>query len=669
MREPVAVKDPVVLEKFGDFRVDPYPFLRNLDDPRTRTQIQEEKAYFQSLMAPLQALQEQLFEEMKQFLVEDWDTYPYEEGPYRYFYRYRKGLEYPQFLRLNPEGEEEMLLDPNPWADRWTYLDVQPIAPSPTGRFLAYGLDVQGDETYHLHLKDVRSGQEQVVEKDVHTVIWVGQHTLLFTEKTRDTRRPFRVWLWPLGQDPRVLYEEEDEAFYVYVSRSLDRRFGLIQLHSMDTTEQWLYHPVDDDLRCVLTREKGIRAYGEPRNDELWILTNREAPQFRVVRAPLRQPDPSRWEEVIPEDPEVGILEMRVFTQHVALLERREGRPAVRVLDLERGHTTQVRFPDPLYDVHFGIQTHADTSLLRLEYTTPVTPPTTFEYNMRTRRLHLRHRARVEGLEPEAFLLERIWVRSHDGTRVPVSVIRPRDAHDSAPVLLEGYGAYGHPYRLAYRPTILPLLRRGWACAVAHVRGGGELGERWHEEGKLQKKRNTFLDFVAVAEAIADQPWADADRLAIRGGSAGGLLIGAVLNLRPDLFRVALAEVPFVDVLNTMLDPSLPLTVLEYDEWGNPEKEEDYRTIRAYSPYDNIVDARYPHVLATAGLNDPRVRFWEPLKWIARLRDHRRGKAVMAVLMDEGAGHFGPSGRYTRLRAYVAPRWAFLLHYIQEPLS
>ena len=665
---PVPQKDPVIMEKFGDLRVDPYAYFRNLEDPRVQAHLDAEQAYTEQILEPLQELTDTLYEEIRQWMVEDLDTYPYEEGPYAYFKRYRKGWEYPQFLRIR-DGQEEILLDPNQWAHLHDYLDVGEIQPSPTGRYLAYTLDTRGDETYHLSWKDLRGEDPFVLEKDVGTLAWVGQETLIFTEKTPDTRRPYRVWLWRYGQDPLLLYEEEDEAFYLWVRRSLDRRFGLIQLYSMDTTENWLLDPVSGDLRLLLPREKGIRAYVEPRQEELWILTNREAPQFRVVRAPLAHPEPDHWEEVIPEDPDVGIQEMRVFQQHVALLERRDGLSSVRILDIERGHTHLLRFPDPLYEVSLGVQNRANTHLLRLEYTTPVSPRITFEYHMRARRLHVRHRVEVKGLDPEQFVLERRWVPSHDGTAVPVSLVRPKKMDRPAPLFLVGYGSYGFPYSLHYRASIMALLQRGMAYAVAHVRGGGELGERWHEEGKLSKKTNTFLDFIAVAEALRQDPHVDAQRVAIQGGSAGGLLIGAVLNMRPDLFRVAIADVPFVDVLNTMLDPSLPLTVTEYDEWGNPEREEDYRVIRAYSPYDNIVDQKYPHILATGGVNDPRVRYWEPAKWVARLRDHQQGKGVILLMMDRGAGHFGPSGRYRYIREHVAKKWAFLIHFLDQPLS
>ncbi len=651
-------------ERFGDRRVDPYAYMRDLEDPRVQAAIREENAYFQALIEPLREERARLFQDLLRFSIEAWESYPYEEGPYRYFFRMDRGLEHPQFWRIHPDGTRELLLDPNPLQERHAYVDVTGVTPSPDGRFLLYLLDTRGDETHHLLLQDLDRGETVArVERDIAQAVWLGSGRIFFVEKTATTRRPFRVWRWDLGREPQPLWEEEDEAFFVWIRRSLDGRFLVIQPHSMDTTALWLYHPEMDRPRELLPRERGVESLGEPRENELWILTNRGAPQFRLVRAPLEAPDPRNWEEVIPEDPDVGLMDFRVFTHHVALLERREGRPAVRVLDAG-GTPHAVTFPDPVYEVRFGIHTRADTPWLRLEYANPVTPPSTYLYHMERRELVLRHRLAAP-VHPERYRLERVWVPSHDGVKVPVSLVIPRTHAGPRPLLLVGYGAYGYPYDLGYRPDPVALLERGVVYAVAHVRGGGELGKRWHDAGKLLQKKNTFLDFIAVAEALRHRPEIDGSRVAIRGGSAGGLMMGAVVNMRPDLFRVVLAEVPFVDVLNTMLDPDLPLTVTEYDEWGNPHEEVFYRYIRSYSPYDNIREGVYPHILATGGVHDPRVRFWEPLKWVARLRDHQRGTGMVALRMDLEGGHFGPSGR-TRALQQRADLWALLLALLGE---
>ncbi len=461
------------------------------------------------------------------------------------------------------------------------------------------------------------------------------------------------------------MYFEPDEAFFLDINRTRSERFLVLDLTSHATTEVRYAsadHP-EEEFRVVEPRRHGIEYGLTHHGDRFYLVTNDEAPNFRLVSAPVDRPGRANWTAVLPYRPEVKLDSVEAFQNHLVIWEREDGLRRLRVLELASGAEHLVPFPEPVYTVRPYENLEFATAVFRFSYTSLVTPNSVVDYDMAARTWTVRKQTEVlGGYDPSRYRSERLFAGAPDGTRVPVSLVYrlPLERDGRRPLLLQGYGSYGYSFDPAFSSNLLSLLDRGWVVGIAHIRGGEELGRAWYENGKLLHKRNTFTDFIAAAEHLVAQGYTSSDRLAINGGSAGGLLMGAVTNLRPDLFTAVLAEVPFVDVVNTMLDATLPLTVIEYDEWGNPNDPTYYEYIRSYSPYDNVASKDYPHIMVTAGLNDPRVAYWEPAKWTARLRARKTDRNRLLLRINMGAGHGGASGRYDYLRE-VAFKYAFLL--------
>jgi oligopeptidase B len=654
----------------GDRRVDEYAWLRHKDDPDVIAYLETENAYTASVMKRHEAFREVLYHEMLARIKEDDASVPYRRGAHLYYARTEKAKQYPIYCRKtgSVDAPEEITLDLNVLAQGHAFLALGAYTVSDDGRLLAYSLDYTGFREYTLYVKDLRSGElfADRIEK-VTSVAWAADGETLFYVTEDAAKRPHRLHRHRLGASRDDLLLEEPDALFrlgVWRSRSLDYVF--VMSGSFTTTEV-RYLPArapDGAWRLVLPREKDHEYHVDHGGDRLYIRTNAGGRRnFRLVAVAVDDPRPERWEEVLPHRDDVMLDDVDVFRTYLVAHEREDGLEKLRIVELESGASHHVEFPEPTYDITPEPNAEFDTGVYRFRYQSLVTPGSVYDYDVRDRRRVLMKRTEVLGdFDPSRYRSERRHAVAPDGTRVPISLVTradtPRDG--SSPLLLAGYGAYGIPYPVTFSSSRLSLLDRGVSYAIAHVRGGGELGKRWHDEGRMMAKRNTFTDFTAAAEFLIAQAYTAPDRLVIEGGSAGGLLIGAVLNLRAELYRAALLRVPFVDVINTMLDESLPLTVGEFEEWGNPKVREQYEYMKRYCPYTNLAAGAYPAMLVKGSLYDSQVMYWEPAKYVAKLRTLKTDDAPLLLHTVMTAGHGGPSGRYDALRD-LAFDYAFIL--------
>ncbi len=672
---PVAKTISITDVTHGDVRVDNYAWLREKDSPDVLAYLEAENAYTDDVSAPTEALQETLYQEMKGRIQETDLSVPYKYGDYFYYSRTEEGRQYPIRCRKrgNLEAEEQVTLDLNALAEGHPYLGLGAYAVSDDGNLLAYSTDVTGFRQYTLHVKDLRTGEllPDKIEKTV-SVVWTADNKTLFYTVEDEAKRPYRLYRHTLGRpEDALLYEETDALFLIHAHRSLSQAFLFLTAASSKTTEV-RYLPSDQpegDWSLVRPRETDHRYYLDHHGDRFYVRTDKgekvgDAKNFRIVSAPLDSPND--WTEFLPHDPSVTREGMAFFASHAVISEREGGLEQLRVIALGTqggsGDAHLVSFPEPAYSVHLDVNPEFDTPLVRYQYQSLITPVSVYDYDMNTQAATLLKRTPVlGGYDPEQYVSVRLHAPASDGTLVPISLVSKKGGGDgTAPLLLHGYGSYGLSYPVTFSASRVSLLDRGVMVAIAHIRGGGELGEDWREAGKLRRKRSTFTDFIACAEHLIGEGCTSSDRLAIQGGSAGGLLMGAVVNLRPDLFRAVLSQVPFVDVLNTMLDASLPLTIGEYLEWGNPNIQEDYDYMKTYCPYTNLAAKAYPALLVKTSLNDSQVMYWEAAKYVAKLRALRTGDAALLLKTNMGAGHGGSSGRYDALRE-TAFDYAFLL--------
>ena len=675
---PVARVEPRVHRVHGEARVDDYYWLRDRGDPDVIAYIEAENSYTRAVMHHTEALQDQLYQEMKGRIKETDLSVPERIDQYFYYTRTEAGRQYPIHCRRqgSVQSTEEILLDQNLLAAGHTYFKIGVSEISPDHRLLAYSVDTSGAEEFTLYIKDLQTGEllPESVGSTSLGVAWANDSRTLFYTVLDHARRPCRLYRHTVGSSPSMdtlVYFEQDESFFLDVSRTRSRRYLLLDIASHSTSEVRFLDAGRPEARfeVVQPREPGIEYSVTHHEDHFFITTNDGAPNFRLVRAPVASPSKAHWSPVLPYRPDVKLDAAEAFQSHLAVFEREAGLRQVRILDLASGGEHLIRFPEPVYAVRAHENPEFHTTLLRFTYTSLVTPSCVVEYDMAARTWTVRKQSEVcGGYDPSLYQSERVFATAPDGERVPISLVyrAPLRLDGGRPLMLNGYGAYGLSYDPVFSSNTLSLLDRGFVVAIAHVRGGEEMGRSWYDGGRRLNKRSTFSDFIACAEHLLAAGYTAPDRLAINGGSAGGLLMGAVANLRPDLFRVVLAEVPFVDVVNTMLDASLPLTVIEYDEWGNPNDSTAYEYIKSYSPYDNIEAKDYPHMLVTAGLNDPRVAYWEPAKWTARLRATKTDRNRLLLRTNMGAGHGGASGRFDFLRE-IAFKYAFMLDVLGLP--
>lgn len=672
-RPPVAKTAPTTIETHGDVRVDEYAWLRDLSDPDTLAYLEAENAYTEAMLAHTGDLQETLYKEMVGRIKETDESARDRWDDYWYSHRTVEGLQYAiHCRRLGPDGPEQVILDENELAAGHGYFRVGVFSPSPDHSILAYSFDVSGSEQYRMVFKDLATGEllPDVIENTSYSSAWAGDNRSFFYTVLDEAKRPFKVMRHVLGADPAddvCVHHETDDAFFAHVARTRSRRFILIHVASNTTSEALVIDANDpgSTFRLVEPRRTGVEYYVDHQGDRFVLRTNDDAVDFKVVDAPIDSPGRASWRDVIPHREGVKIEEIDPFADHLVTLERADGLNRIRVDRVSTGESHLVEMPEPAYTLSPAMNAMYDTTIFRFSYASLVTPPSVFDYDMVSRARTLVKQQEVLGdFDPADYVTERIHATAPDGVRVPISLVARRDrARDGGgPGLLYGYGSYGYSIDASFSSARLSLLDRGYVYAISHVRGGGDLGEGWKLDGKLLRKKNSFTDFIACAEHLIAEGYVARDRLAIQGGSAGGLLMGAVTNMRPDLFTAVIAQVPFVDVVNTMLDASIPLTVIEYDEWGNPNDPTYYDYIRSYSPYDNVEAKAYPNLLVMAGLNDPRVHYWEPAKWVARLRARKTDENMLVLKTQMGAGHAGPSGRYDYLRE-VALQYAFILEH------
>lgn len=675
IQPPVAKVVPKSMTVLGDTRTDNYFWLRDRNDPDTLKYLEAENRYTEAVMKPTEALQTTLYSEILGRIKQTDLSVPLKRDAYYYYSRTEEGKQYA--IRCRKKGSldapEEVLLDENAMAEGKKYFRVGNFSISPNHRLLAYSVDFDGDEAYTIHVKDLATGKmlADEIPNTYYSLEWANDNATFFYTVLDAAKRPYKVFRHTLGEKKDTLvYHETDEKFNVELSKTSSRAYILINISSSLTTEvRYLSadHPkgrFEPILPRVHETEYDVTHHSDGRRDSWFIRTNDGSKTFRVVEAPVRNPAKPNWKEVIAGRPEVTIESVHAFRDYFVIEERDRGLTKIRIENFATGKTHFIEFAEPVYTAVLGSNAEFDTKIVRFNYTSLVTPNSVFDYNMETHERELKKQQEVlGGYDPSMYESQRVYATAPDGVKVPISLVykKPFVRDGKAPALLYGYGAYGISMDPAFSSDRLSLLDRGFVYAIAHIRGGADLGKPWHEDGRILKKRNTFTDFIAAAEFLVTEKYTSPSHLAIMGGSAGGLLMGAVTNMRPDLFAVVVAMVPFVDALNTMLDPSLPLTVGEYEEWGNPNEKQFYDYIKSYAPYENVDGKQYPKILVTAGLNDPRVSYWEPAKWVAKLRAVKKGDQVLLLKTNMGSGHFGASGRYEHIKE-TAFNYAFILN-------
>jgi oligopeptidase B len=657
--------------------VDEYAWLRNRDDPDTIPYLEAENAYCEATTGHLEPLRERIFQEIRSRTQETDLTAPARRGPWWYYVRTVEGLQYPIRCRRPAAGDEydesqpeQVLLDENELAKGHGYFELGVFNVSPDHRLVAYSVDYDGDEVFTLRIRDLETGQDlpDEIGGTSYGSAWSLDRSVLYYTTLDEIKRPYRVWRHRLGEPverDELLHEESDQRFYARLGMTRSQRLVVLHLQSAVTSEARLLEAADPraGFRMVEPRRQGIEYLLDHQDDRLLIVTNDGHEDFALFEAPLASPARGSWQPLWAPGPGVRVMGVDAFAGHLVVHFRQSGLTALRVMEGGDRAFHDISFPEAVYTVGPDANFEYATTAYRFNYTSLTTPHSVYDYDVRTRARSLRKRQPVLGdFDPERYDSAREWATASDGTRVPISLVWRKGTRRDAtpPCLLYGYGSYEASIDPSFSISRLSLLDRGFVYAIAHVRGGGEMGRHWYEDGKLLCKRNTFTDFIACADHLIAGRWTAADRLTARGASAGGLTMGAVANMAPDRFRTIVAQVPFVDVINTMLDPSLPLTVIEWEEWGNPiEDPAVYAYMKTYSPYENVTAQEYPDLLVLAGLNDPRVGYHEPAKWVARLRRLKTGGNLLLLKTEMGFGHFGPSGRYDGWR-----QEAFILAFV-----
>jgi len=681
---PKAKKQPVKSVWHGVELVDEYAWMRAenwqevMRDPsllpaEIRAHLEAENAYTEAMLADTRELQEQLFQEMKGRIKEDDSSVPAPDGPWEYYTRYLTGAQYPLVCRRpRGGGPEQILLDGNKEAEGKTYWQLGGTARSPDHKLLAYAVDDKGSELYTIRVRDLETGADlpDVIINTRGGMAWANDNRSLFYIRLDEHQRPRFVGRHLIGSPSEqdiIVYHEPNAGFYVGLGYTQSRKFIVIDAHDHQTNECYLIDTdaPDEPMRLISARQTGHEYGVEHHEDQLIITTNSGgAEDFRICTAPLSAPGMENWKDLVPHKPGRLILETVAFKNHLVRLEREDGLPRIVVRRFSDGTEHAIAFDEEAYSLGISPGYEYDTTTLRFTYSSMTTPAQVFDYDMESRDRVLRKTQEVpSGHNPDDYVTKRLYAPAPDGETVPISLLYRKGTpiDGSAPLFLYGYGSYGISIPASFSISRLSLVDRGFIYAIAHIRGGKEKGYRWYTQGKHKTKRNTFTDFIAAGEYLVSEGYTRRGRIIANGGSAGGMLVGAAVNMAPDLFLAVIADVPFVDVLNTMLDKDLPLTPPEWPEWGNPiESAEDFELIRSYSPYDNIEPKVYPHILAYAGLTDPRVTYWEPAKWVARLRDRKLGDNLVLLKINMDAGHGGASGRFEHLRE-IALSYAFAL--------
>lgn len=671
LQPPVAKKIPKVDVIHGERRVDDYFYLREKTNPEVIAYLEAENAYADEQLKSTEAFREALYTEMLARIQQTDLSVPYRKGGHFYYSRTEEGKQYAILCRKKGslEAVEEILLDVNVLAEGEKFMALGAFAVSDDANLLAFSTDNTGFRQYKLQVKDLRTGEllPECIEKTV-SVVWAADNRTLFYTVEDDAKRSYRLYRHALNTDPAhdaLLYEEKDELFRLSAYRTRSKEYIFLTASSLTTSEvRYLpAHLPEGEWKLIAPREHNLEYYTDHHGESFYIRANDTGRNFRLVQAPTANPSRENWKEVLPHRPSVKLEDTDFFQDFCVVSERESGLPHFRVTDLRTGQWHRVSMPEPAYTAMASTNAEFDAAQFRYAYQSLVTPSSIYDYDMEQRTSTLLKQTEVlGGYDAQQYQSERIHASAADGTQIPISLVYRKDTRrdGSAPMLLTGYGSYGMPYPVSFSSARLSLLDRGMMFAIAHIRGGGEMGKPWHDAGRMLHKKNTFTDFIASAEYLIAQKYTAKDRLAITGGSAGGLLMGAVCNLRPDLFKVVVSLVPFVDVINTMLDASLPLTAGEWEEWGNPQKKDEYDYIKTYCPYTNLETKAYPTMLVRTSLNDSQVMYWEPAKYVAKLRTLKTDTNPLLFKINMAAGHGGSSGRYDALRE-TALDYAFIL--------
>ncbi|MEX2151709.1 MAG: S9 family peptidase [Gemmatimonadaceae bacterium] len=667
---PVAERRPHVDTLHGDARSDDYFWLRVKSDPAVRGYLEAENAYAEAVLAPFAPLREQLYKEMLGRIKQTDLSVPYRLRDYFHYTRTVEGKQYPIYARKRGslDSAEQVLLDVNEMAKGQSFMSVSVYALSDDDDLLAYSFDSTGYRQYALRVMNLRTGELLPTRVSrVTSAAWAADNkTIFYTVEDSVSKRSYRVYRHVLGQPgDSLLYEEKDERFSTYVGRSRSRQYVFMYVGSLTSDEQY-YLPASTPTaawRQVAPRKENREYSADHHGDTFYIRVNDTGRNFRLVAAPASDPREQNWKEMIPHRPDVMLNGVTLFANHMVRSERQGGLPQVVITDMRSNATHKLSFPEPAYSAGLTGNVEWNTGTLRYGYQSFVTPSSIFDYDMNTRASKLLKETEVlGGYDRSRYVSERVYAKAKDGTSIPISLVYRKDVKRDgrAPMHLGAYGSYGSSSDVGFSSNRVTLLDRGVVVATAHIRGGGEMGKAWHDQGRMLNKINTFTDFIASAEFLIAQRYASKQRLVIQGGSAGGLLMGAVTNMRPDLFKAVIADVPFVDVVNTMLDETLPLTVGEFEEWGNPKKKDEYLYMKSYDPYSNLAAKDYPAILVRTSFNDSQVMYHEPAKYTARMRALKTDKNPLLLVTNLGAGHGGASGRYDRLRE-IALGYSFLL--------
>lgn len=686
---PIAPKRPYAITQHGYTRIDNYYWMRDRSDPELLKYLHAENDYLEEIMGHTKSLQETLYAEMKDRIRETDATVPEKNGEYLYYSRMEKGKQYPIFCRKKGslESPEEILVDQNDLAEGKSFCSIGAVAVSPDGNKLAYSVDIEGREIYTIYIKDLITGSlypEFIVNTFssvyFHTGIeWANDSETFFYLTMDASERPFKLFRHTLGSDPAddaLIFHEEDESYYLFIVKTRDHAY-LIVNHYGTVAAQVSYlsanHP-DGELKVLAPRRELIEYQVAHHEGYFFIVSNEQAQNFKLMKADVQNPERENWEEIIPHREDVLIDYVDTFKDYLVLYERRNGLRQIRISAPDQmTNVRYIEFPESAYRVDLESNPEFDTSILRFTYSSPITPHSVIDYHMDTGQWELLKQDIPAGYDKSLYVTQRIHAIAPDGKEIPMSIVHRKDLQRSGnnPTLLYGYGSYGAVIDAEFASDHLSLLDRGFIFVIAHIRGGSDLGRTWYESGRMLNKKNTFTDFIACAEHLIHEGFTSNKKLAILGRSAGGLLVSACLTMRPDLFQAVINKVAFVDVVTTMSDSTIPMTSLEWDEWGNPQVREHFEYMLSYSPYDNVRPTEYPHMLITAGFNDPRVPYWEPAKFAAKLREMKTDNNVLLLHTNYGAGHAGASGRYDHLKE-VAVDFAFLIDRLctdQSPLE
>jgi oligopeptidase B len=674
---PIARRQPTVNTFHGQGLADDYAWLREKTSPEVIAFLEQENAYTKAVMKPTEELQAKLYAEMLSHIKETDVSVPFRDKDYFYYSRTEQGAQYPIYCRKHGslEAEEEVILDMNQLAAGEAFMALGALTVSDDGHLLAYSTDTTGFRQYTLHIKDLRTGEVLADQAErVGSVVWTADNrTLFYTVEDEETKRQFQFYRHVAGESQdkdALIYEEADERFNVGAGRTRDGKYIVLESASHTASEEQFLLAADPQGAWTLIepRRENIEYYSDHRDGLWYIRVNDTARTFRLVTAPLATPGRANWHELIAHREDVMIEELELFQSFAVLAERSNGLPHLKVRFFDdrgafTGASPEIAFPEPTYSAHPHVNREFVTDTFRYGYQSLVSPTSVYEYNVHSSQSTLLKELEVPGgFDRSLYGSERLFATASDGTRIPVSIVYRKDkkGYGANPLYIYGYGSYGYSLPVGFNSNRLSLLDRGFILAYAHIRGGGDMGKPWHDAGRLMNKMNTFTDFIAVTEYLTAQGYGDPSRVAMEGGSAGGLLMGAVANLRPDLYRAVLSHVPFVDVMNTMLDPTLPLTIGEYEEWGDPNQPDAFAYMLQYSPYDNLDRKAYPAMLVKTSLHDSQVMYWEPAKYVAKLRTLKTDDKLLLLETNMSAGHGGASGRYDYLKE-IALDYAFLL--------